>query len=73
VRDALDAVGLEPESADLALVATSTVEVADEGEAKNVLRLLEPSTTTTTSKPCTPITTSPTRCSRPSRLNRPPA
>jgi YebC/PmpR family DNA-binding regulatory protein len=41
VRDALDAAGLEPESADLALVATSTVEVADEGEAKNVLRLLE--------------------------------
>jgi YebC/PmpR family DNA-binding regulatory protein len=41
VRDALDAAGMTPESAELAMVATTTVPVAEEGEAKKVLRLLE--------------------------------
>ena len=40
-RDALDAAGMTPESAELAMVATTTVPVAEEGEAKRVLRLLE--------------------------------
>ncbi|MHB8682103.1 MAG: YebC/PmpR family DNA-binding transcriptional regulator [Acidimicrobiales bacterium] len=41
VRDALASAGMEPESAELAMVATTTVPVTDEGEAKRVLRLLE--------------------------------
>jgi len=41
VRDALAAAGMTPESADLALVATTTVPLAEESEAKKVLRLLE--------------------------------
>ena len=41
VRDALDAAGMTPDSAELAMVATTTVPVAEEGEAKRVLRLLE--------------------------------
>src|SRR5579862_782596 len=41
VRDALDSAGMTPESAELAMVATTTVPVAEEGEAKRVLRLLE--------------------------------
>jgi YebC/PmpR family DNA-binding regulatory protein len=41
VRDALDAAGMAPESAELAMVATQTVPVTEEGEARKVLRLLE--------------------------------
>ncbi len=41
VRDALVAAGMEPRSAELALVASTTVPVTDEGEAKKVLRLVE--------------------------------
>ena len=41
VRDALGSAGIEAESAELAMVATTTVPVTDEGEAKKVLRLLE--------------------------------
>jgi YebC/PmpR family DNA-binding regulatory protein len=41
VRDALATAGMTPESADLALVATTSVPLAEESEAKKVLRLLE--------------------------------
>ncbi|MHB8439566.1 MAG: YebC/PmpR family DNA-binding transcriptional regulator [Acidimicrobiales bacterium] len=41
VRDTLDAAGINAEAADLAMVATSTVPVEEEGEAKRVLRLLD--------------------------------
>jgi YebC/PmpR family DNA-binding regulatory protein len=41
VRTALEAAGLEPESSDLSMVPTSTVEVSSESEAKKVLRLIE--------------------------------
>ena len=41
VRDALATAGMNPESAELALVATTTVPLAEESEAKKVLRLLE--------------------------------
>ena len=41
VRTALEEAGLEPGGAELTMVATSTVEVATEGEAKKVLRLIE--------------------------------
>ena len=41
VRDALESAGMAPESAELAMVASTTVPVAEEGEAKRVLRLLE--------------------------------
>ena len=41
VRQALDSAGLTPESVDLSLEPTSLVPVADESEAKKVLRLLE--------------------------------
>lgn len=41
VRDALDSAGMTPESAELALVPTTTVPLADESDAKKVLRLLE--------------------------------
>jgi len=41
VRQALDGAGITPESVDLSLEPTSLVPVADEGEAKKVLRLLE--------------------------------
>jgi YebC/PmpR family DNA-binding regulatory protein len=41
VRDALSAAGMDPESAELAMVATTTVPVTEEGEARRVLRLLE--------------------------------
>jgi YebC/PmpR family DNA-binding regulatory protein len=41
VRDALGAAGMAPESAELAMVPSTTVPVAQEGEARKVLRLLE--------------------------------
>jgi YebC/PmpR family DNA-binding regulatory protein len=41
VRDALESAGMAPESAELAMVASTTVPVAEEGEAKRILRLLE--------------------------------
>jgi YebC/PmpR family DNA-binding regulatory protein len=41
VRQALEAAGMTPESAELAMVASTTVPVAEEGEARRVLRLLE--------------------------------
>jgi len=41
VRDALDQAGIAVESADLAMVATSTVDVADTGQAKQLLKLLD--------------------------------
>ncbi len=41
VREALEARGLTPQSAELSLEPTSTVEVADEASAKKILRLLE--------------------------------
>jgi len=41
VRQALDDAGITPESVDLSLEPTTLVPVADEGEAKRVLRLLE--------------------------------
>jgi YebC/PmpR family DNA-binding regulatory protein len=41
VRTALEEAGLEPGAAELTMVATSTVEVATEAEAKRVLRLIE--------------------------------
>jgi YebC/PmpR family DNA-binding regulatory protein len=41
VRDALEAAGLSVDSAELTLVPTTTVAIADEGEARNILRLLE--------------------------------
>ncbi|MGA2036533.1 MAG: YebC/PmpR family DNA-binding transcriptional regulator [Acidimicrobiales bacterium] len=41
VSSALEVAGMAPEPAELAMVASSTVPVADEGEARRVLRLLE--------------------------------
>jgi len=41
VRGALEAAGMVPESAELAMVATTTVPVTEQGEARKVLRLLE--------------------------------
>ncbi|MGH9083108.1 MAG: YebC/PmpR family DNA-binding transcriptional regulator [Acidimicrobiales bacterium] len=41
VRDALDAAGIPPATAELALLPQSTVGVPDTGEAQRVLRLLE--------------------------------
>ncbi|HYA67358.1 MAG TPA: YebC/PmpR family DNA-binding transcriptional regulator [Acidimicrobiales bacterium] len=41
VRAALEAAGMVPESAELAMVATTTVPVTEQGEARKVLRLLE--------------------------------
>jgi YebC/PmpR family DNA-binding regulatory protein len=41
VRDALESADMAPESAELAMVATTSVPVAEEGEARRVLRLLE--------------------------------
>jgi transcriptional/translational regulatory protein YebC/TACO1 len=41
VRTALEAAGLTIESAELSLEPTSTVAVADEAEAKRILRLVE--------------------------------
>ena len=41
VRDALEAAGMTVDSAELAMVPTTTVPVAEEGEARRVLRLLE--------------------------------
>jgi len=41
VRDALVAAGMEPDAAELQMVPTTTVPVADEGDAKRVVRLLE--------------------------------
>ena len=41
VRDALEAADMNPTSAELVLEPTSTVAVADEGDAQRVLRLLE--------------------------------
>jgi YebC/PmpR family DNA-binding regulatory protein len=41
VRTALEEAGLEPGSPELTMVATSTVEIATETEAKRVLRLIE--------------------------------
>jgi YebC/PmpR family DNA-binding regulatory protein len=41
VRDALVAAGMAPESAEVAMVPSTTVPVTDEGEVRRVLRLLE--------------------------------
>jgi transcriptional/translational regulatory protein YebC/TACO1 len=41
VREAIEAAGLEVESAELTMVPKTTVEVADESAAKKVLRLLD--------------------------------
>jgi YebC/PmpR family DNA-binding regulatory protein len=41
VRDALVASGMEPEDAELQMVATTAVPVADQGEVRRVLRLIE--------------------------------
>ena len=41
VRQALEAAGFTVDSAELTMVAKTTVEVADEGEAKKVLRLID--------------------------------
>ena len=41
VRDALDAAGMTPESAEMAMVPSTTVPVTVEGEVRKVLRLLE--------------------------------
>jgi len=41
LRSALEAAGMTPASAELAMVATTTVPVTEEGEARRVLRLLE--------------------------------
>jgi len=41
VRDALHAAGMETDEVELQMVATQSVPVTDEGEAKRVLRLLE--------------------------------
>jgi YebC/PmpR family DNA-binding regulatory protein len=41
VRDALGAAGMTPESAEIAMVPSTTVPVTEEGEVRRVLRLLE--------------------------------
>jgi transcriptional/translational regulatory protein YebC/TACO1 len=41
VREGLEAAGMTVESAEPAMVATTTVPVTEEGEARRVLRLLE--------------------------------
>jgi len=41
VRDALESAGMTVDSAELAMVPTTTVPVSEEGEARRVLRLLE--------------------------------
>ncbi|MGH9087500.1 MAG: YebC/PmpR family DNA-binding transcriptional regulator [Acidimicrobiales bacterium] len=41
VRSALEEAGIPPQSAELTMVPTTSVEVADSGEAQKVLRLLE--------------------------------
>ena len=41
IREVLLAAGMEPESAELAMVPTTTVPITEAGEAKRVLRLLE--------------------------------
>jgi YebC/PmpR family DNA-binding regulatory protein len=41
VRDALDAAGMVPESAEMAMVPSTTVPITEEGEVRRVLRLLE--------------------------------
>jgi YebC/PmpR family DNA-binding regulatory protein len=41
VREAIDAAGFTVESAELTMVPKTTVEVADEGDAKKVLRLMD--------------------------------
>jgi YebC/PmpR family DNA-binding regulatory protein len=41
VRDALEAKGIKPQSAELSLEPTQTVTVAEESEAKKILRLLD--------------------------------
>jgi YebC/PmpR family DNA-binding regulatory protein len=41
VREAVEAAGFEIDSAELTMLPKTTVEVADEGDAKKVLRLLE--------------------------------
>jgi len=41
VRDALEAKGVTVKNAELTMVPTTTIEVADEGEAKKVLRLMD--------------------------------
>jgi YebC/PmpR family DNA-binding regulatory protein len=41
VRDALEAAGMTPESAELAMVPSTTVPVSDEAEVRKVLRLID--------------------------------
>ena len=41
VRDALEAAGMTPESAEMAMVPSTTVPVTEEGQVRRVLRLLE--------------------------------
>jgi YebC/PmpR family DNA-binding regulatory protein len=41
VRDALDEAGMAPESAEMAMVPSTTVPVTEEGQVRRVLRLLE--------------------------------
>jgi YebC/PmpR family DNA-binding regulatory protein len=41
VRDALEAAGMAPDSAELAMVPSTTVPISDEAEVRKVLRLIE--------------------------------
>ena len=62
VREALEAAGVEIQSADIAMEPTSTVEVG-EGEAGSCCDCSTRSRSTTTSTRSTPTSTSPRRCS----------
>ena len=64
MRAAIEDAGFTVDSAELTMAPKTTIEVADESQAKKILRLIDSSRTTTTCRRSTPTSTSRSGCSK---------